>query len=34
MCWHTVNDNLTSGFRCGPVIGDNTAWERFVYHAD
>jgi hypothetical protein len=34
MCWHTVNNSLSSGYRCGAVVTDNTAWERVIFHRD
>jgi hypothetical protein len=32
MCWHTSNNSLTSGYRCGSnFLNGNNGWERLVY---
>ncbi len=35
LCWHTWNDGLDEGWRCGKNedLFDGT-WERLVFHAD
>jgi cysteine-rich repeat protein len=35
MCWHTGNDTITSGYRCGENTGlFNNTWARLVFQAD
>ena len=32
MCWHTSNNRITSGYRCGgSILNGNNGWERLVY---
>ena len=34
MCWHTQDDGLTSGYRCGnQLLNGNAGWERVVFTA-
>ena len=33
MCWHTSNNRVTSGYRCGrTTLNGNNNWERIIYH--
>jgi len=33
MCWHTSNNRVTSGYRCGrQTLNGNNAWERIIFH--
>lgn len=33
MCWHTSNERVTSGYRCGrQTLNGNNGWERIIYH--
>lgn len=35
MCWHTMGNAVSSGYRCGDnTLNDSAAWERLVFHAD
>jgi cysteine-rich repeat protein len=34
MCWHTNNNSITSGYRCGTNFPFNNNWERLIYHAN
>jgi hypothetical protein len=36
LCWHQLDGRITEGYRCGAetVLGNSTAWERVIYHAD
>jgi cysteine-rich repeat protein len=34
MCWHTGNDAITSGYRCGSTISFGQQWERVIMHAN
>jgi cysteine-rich repeat protein len=35
LCWHTGNDAITGGYRCGSTTGlnGNAGWERLIYQA-
>ena len=33
LCWHTGNNALSSGYRCGETTSFGAAWERLVFHA-
>jgi hypothetical protein len=33
MCWHTSNNRISSGYRCGNTfLNGNNGWQRLVYH--
>jgi hypothetical protein len=35
MCWHTGNNSMNTGYRCGNNdLNSNPMWERIVYEAD
>ena len=33
MCWHSSNNRITSGYRCGNnFLNGNNGWQRLIYH--
>lgn len=34
LCWHTGNNTINSGWRCGASTSIGAGWERVVLHAD
>jgi hypothetical protein len=36
LCWHTANDVMFGGYRCGSTTGLNndSGWQRIIYHMD
>ncbi len=33
MCWHSSNNRITSGYRCGNTfLNGNNGWQRLIYH--
>jgi cysteine-rich repeat protein len=34
LCWHTQNNSISNGYRCGSNFPFNNTWERVIMHAD